>query len=370
MLLTLHGCQPPARRGGMAVTPPLAQIIISPCPVNFSITYLTMAHTPKVIPDHQEKIITDISDAQIAPPAAPIISFSFKDFFWYCSGANRQILRQCSVLEGCKYVLLGIFVFSLGILASFSGGYALYIAFQSLFVALLFGLLWGAAIFNLDRLIVSRIKKEASLGRQCMQAMPRILLVLVLSVVIAKPLELRIFKPEIDSILFNEKRDKAIRMEASFNLKTKKINERIAGIKTKTESLFNIRERLYQEYRCECDGACGTGKVGRGAACERKRSQYWQADQEYQAQKTENDQLIAAARTEASALDQQKEMALRQWLSTRSDGLMSRISAAQELPFLPGFFIVLLIFMLGIAPVLSKVLAQRGPYDEALRVLE
>ena len=266
--------------------------------------------------------------------------------------------------------MTGAFVFFIGMLAAFSGGYALYVAFQSLCVALLFGLLWGAAISSLYRLIVSTIKKEASLSRQWMQAMPRFLLALVLSVVIAKPLELRIFNPEIDSILADEKRNEAIRIEGLYDLRIKKIDERIAGIKAETESLFNIRERLYQEYRCECDGACGTGKVARGTECERKEAKYRQADREYQALKSENDQLIAAARTDASGLDQKKKTALLQWSYTHSDGLVARLSAAQELPILPGFLIALFIFMLGIAPVLFKVLAQRGSYDEALRVLE
>lgn len=190
------------------------------------------------------------------------------------------------------------------------------------------------------------------------QPLVRFLLAMVLSVVIAKPLELSIFKPEIDSILFHEKRDKAILIEASFDLKTKKINERIAGFKTETESLFNIRERLFQEYRCSCEGACGTGKVARRTECERKEAEYRQADQEFQALKTENDRLIAAAHSDASTVDQQKQAALLQWSSTRSDGLMARLEASGKLPILPGMSIFLLTLMLVLAPVLLKMLKQ------------
>jgi hypothetical protein len=190
------------------------------------------------------------------------------------------------------------------------------------------------------------------------QPLVRFLLALVLSVIIAKPLELRIFKTEIDSILYNEKRDEAIRIEASFDLKTKKINERIAGIKTKTESLFNTRERLFQEYRCACEGACGTVKVARGTECEKKEAEYRQADQEFQALKTENDRLIDAALTDVSTVDQQKQVALSQWSSTRSDGLMARLEASGKLPILPGLSIFLFILMLVIAPALLKMLKQ------------
>lgn len=203
---------------------------------------------------------------------------------------------------------------------------------------------------------MSSLKKENSSQNRWIQALPRFLLALVLSLVIAKPLELLIFKPEIDSILFDEKRDKSIQIEASFDLKIKKINDRITGIKAETESLYNIRERLYQEYRCECDGSCGTGKVGRGTDCERKEAKYIKADQEYQSLKTENDRLIAEAQTDAAAVDQQKKTALSQWSATRSDGLVARLDASRKLPFLPGLLIILLILIVSIAPVLWKLL--------------
>lgn len=311
-----------------------------------------------------------MSDAQEALSAGTIIRHSFKDFFWYCSGANRQILRQCSVLEGHKYVLLGISVFSIGLLAGFSGGYALYVAFQSLCRALLFGLLWGAAVFYLQQLIVTTIKKEASPGRQWRRALPYIALAVILSVVIAKPLELRIFEPEILEILSARKTEKMAQTEAVFKEKTAETERRIAALKAETETSYKTREALYQDYRCECDGTCGTGRVGRGTECERKEAKYRQADQEYQALKTENDQLIAGLRGEAVNLKKEAAVVLRGVATMHAQGFVARISAAQELPVLPGFLIALFVFMLGIAPVLFKVLAQRGAYDEALQVLE
>jgi hypothetical protein len=329
-----------------------------------------MAHIPKVTSDHQGKITTDISSAQEALPAAPIISSSFKDFFWYSSGANRQILRQCSVLEGHKYVLSGIFVFSIGLLAGFSGGYALYVAFQSLLVALLFGLLWGTTVFYLNQLIVTTIKKEASPGRQWRRALPHIALAAIISVVIAKPLELWIFEPEILEILSSRKTEKMAQTEAVFKEKIAETERRIAALKAETETSYKTLEALYQDYRCECAGTCGTGRVGRGTECERKEAKYRQADQEYQALKTENDQLIAGLRGEAGGLKKAATAELRGVATMHAQGFMARLSAAQELPFLPGFLIALFVFMLGIAPVLFKVLAQPGSYDEALRVLE
>lgn len=349
--------------------PAIEQITLpaaTPIAVN-TVLNLPSAYKPTVTretPGHPE--LETVHTSAVKEPLGRRI----RNFFWFCAGADPVLLAQAPVAESARYAGIGGAVFFTGLLAALSGGYALFTAFQNWPAAVLFGLIWGALIFNLDRLIVSSLKKDAGTHNAWLQALPRFLLALILSLVIAKPLELRIFKPEIDSILADEKRDKAIRIEGLFDLKTKKINERIAGIKTETESLFNIRERLYQEYRCECDGTCGTGKVGRGTECERKEAKYQQADQEYQALKTENDRLIAAARSDALAVDQQKKTTLLQWSSTRSDGLVARLEASGKLPFLPGLFILLLILMVEIAPVLSKLLTPAGVYEHATRMAE
>lgn len=295
---------------------------------------------------------------------------ALRDFFWFCSGASRDILLRCPSAEGNKYAGIGATVFFTGLLAALSGGYALFVAFKSLPGAVLFGLLWGAAIFNLDRLIVSTIKKETTPARQWRQAMPRLLLALVLSVVIAKPLELRVFKPEIDEILAAKQAEKLRRTEELFREKTAEVEKRIDRLKAETAGSFQVRENLYQEYRCECDGTCGTGRVGRGTECERKEAKYHQADREYQSLKAENDRLIAGARKEMAGVKLQETTALQEVRAMHAEGLVARLSGAAELPFWPGFFIALLILMVEIAPVLSKILAPAGAYDHALRVEE
>ena len=48
-----------------------------------------------------------------------------KKFFWFCSGANRQILDTCPESEQTKFVGIGATVFFTALLASMSGGYAM-----------------------------------------------------------------------------------------------------------------------------------------------------------------------------------------------------------------------------------------------------
>src|SRR3954471_15492730 len=121
-------------------------------------------------------------------------------FFWFCSGAHIATLKKYPI-EHNKYVGIGATIFFTALFASLSGGYAMYFVFSgnplAVVFAILFGLLWGTAIFNMDRYIVSSINKEGSTNSQILQASPRILLAIMIGVVISRPLELKIFDKEI-----------------------------------------------------------------------------------------------------------------------------------------------------------------------------
>lgn len=318
-------------------------------------------------PEMSEKPSSELLKAPVRPAT---LAQRAQEFCWFCAGVHRQIIRECPASESVKYAGIGLAVLFTGLLAALSGGYALYTAFDQPGLAAAFGLLWGALIFNIDRLVVASMKKDGPPARQWLQALPRFLLSILLSVVIAKPLELRVFKPEIDAVLTEKHLKQQQRTGSMFDLNVAGIDKRIAGIKAETDRLFDIREQLYQDYRCECDGTCGTGKRGRGSECERKEQKYRQADAEYQALKTENDQLIAQLRAESETVNGNKQTALTKLNAARSDGLLARLDASGQLPFLPGFFIMLLILMVEIAPVLSKLLTPRGVYDHAVRLAE
>jgi hypothetical protein len=121
-------------------------------------------------------------------------------FFWFCSGAHIDTLKKYPI-EHNKYVGIGATIFFTALFASLSGGYAMYFVFNgdafAVGFAILFGLLWGTAIFNMDRYIVSSINKEGTTNQQILQASPRILLAIMIGIVISRPLELKIFDKEI-----------------------------------------------------------------------------------------------------------------------------------------------------------------------------
>ncbi len=134
-----------------------------------------------------------------------------QQFFILCSGADKNILFQCRT-EWNKYSGIGATIFFTGLLASLSGGYALYTIFRgganAMTYALVFGITWGFVILNLDRFIVSSVRKEGNIQKELLQATPRFMLAIIISIVIAKPLEVRIFESRIEQQILEDKRKK------------------------------------------------------------------------------------------------------------------------------------------------------------------
>ena len=81
-------------------------------------------------------------------------SIMLKQFFILCSGADKDLLEGCSEGEQTKYVGIGATVFFTAVMAFIASAYALFTVFDSVYPALLFGLVWSLLIFNLDRFIV------------------------------------------------------------------------------------------------------------------------------------------------------------------------------------------------------------------------
>ena len=126
-------------------------------------------------------------------------------FFIFCSGADTDLLDECSAGEKTKYAGIGATVFFTAVMAAIASSFALYTVFDNYFTAIFFGLIWGMLIFNLDRFIVSTLKKRDNFFDEFIQATPRLILAVIIAIVISKPLELKIFEKEIDQVLLEEK---------------------------------------------------------------------------------------------------------------------------------------------------------------------
>ena len=133
-----------------------------------------------------------------------------KLFFLLCSGADNDIVNSCSNGEQNKYAGIGATVFFTAVMAFIASSYALYTVFDNPYIAIAFGIVWGFLIFNLDRFIVSTIKKRDSFLDEFIQASPRIVLAIIIAIVISKPLEIKISEKEISTVILKEKNEMAI----------------------------------------------------------------------------------------------------------------------------------------------------------------
>ena len=242
--------------------------------------------------------------------------------------------------------------------------------FDSKVLAGIFGLLWGAMILNLDRYIVSTVKKEGKVWKEILQMIPRFILAIVLAFVISKPLELKIFEKEINQVLAEQQEEKLQDVDKDYQNKIATKEAFILTTKNETEAKFKLREEYYNDYKCECDGTCGTGARGEGSECLRKEQKYLKSDKEYQIIKSDNDKVIGEAREQIKELQRTKKVKKQETAELFSKGFLARLNALKTLPPEASYAIMLLLICIEITPIFTKLLSARGPYDDLVQGLE
>jgi hypothetical protein len=300
---------------------------------------------------------------------------STADFFLFCAGADPVILEKCPT-DRNKYMGIGATIFFTGVLAFFSSAYALYTVFDSYVMAVMFGLVWGLMIFNLDRYIVMSMKSRGKWWRDAWVAFPRIAMAVLLAVVISKPLELKIFEKEIRAELvqmeqevFKKQEDK---VKDRYTSQIADLRNQIATLKSDISSQTASRDSLAKIAIQEADGTGGSRHKNLGPIYKAKKAAADQAQ-------VELDALLALQQP----VIREKELAIQQLETTaqgniatldrdRYDGLAARIDALSRLSnnslaiFYASLFITFLFIAVETAPILVKLISQRSPYDYVL----
>ncbi|WP_144891326.1 DUF4407 domain-containing protein [Flavobacterium tiangeerense] len=299
-----------------------------------------------------------------------------KQFFILCSGADKDLLETCSEGEQTKYVGIGATVFFTAVMAFLASAYALFTVFDSVYPAVAFGVVWAFLIFNLDRFIVSTIRKRDQFGAEFLQATPRIILAIIIAIVISKPLEIKIFEKEINTVLLKEKNAMALanKKEVATYFKSDLDKNKAEVDKLKLEITTKEKEvnTLYETYIKEAEGTAGTKKLGKGPVFKEKIAKHDLAKKELDTLQKTNLAKIADMEKSTKTLqaDLDKKVTETQPIIDGFDGLMARINALNKLPWLPSFFIMLLFLAIETSPIIAKLLAPKGEYDFKLEDLE
>ncbi len=296
----------------------------------------------------------------------------FKQFFLICSGVDLLLIKDCSNGEQNKYAGIGATVFFTALMATIACSYALFTVFDNVYTSIFFGILWGLLIFNLDRFIVSTIKKRDSKRQEISQVIPRLILAFIIAVVISKPLELKIFEKEINQVLLTEKNqmtlDNKTQIAQQFTPEIASLNTDISSLKEEIITKENEANKLYETYITEAEGTKGTKLLGKGPVYKEKRDKHDAALAELnQLKKVNSEKILQKENTVASLIEKQKlTESQTQPIISNFDGLMARINALNTLPWLPSFFIFLLFLAIETAPIFSKLISSKGEYDYKL----
>ena len=300
---------------------------------------------------------------------------SIKDFFIFCSGANRAILRRTPT-EINKYVGIGATIFFTGIFAAIACGYALSTVFDSLWLVIPIAIFWGLMIFNLDRFIVSTMKKKGSFGRDFLSASPRLVLAVLIAVVIAKPLELKIFESEIESELVlmeqenYKEQDRLVKERYVADMDS--LKGEIAMLQGAISSKQKERDYLIQEANMEADGTGGSQRRNLGPIYRAKKAAADDKQRELEALSALNLGMIAQKQDQIQKLETAMSSEMSALDRIDLTGFAARVEALDRAGqkssaiYIASIFIMLLFIAVETAPVVTKLILERSPYDFAL----
>jgi len=304
-------------------------------------------------------------------------------FLWWCAGADGDLLADCrSQKEKHKYAAIGASVLLTTACAVLSGGYAFYTIFKNPTQALLLGLFWGLFIFNMDRLILITTHKEEKISfQQIGMGATRIMVALLIAVVVAKPLELKIFEKPILAYLAQENAQIALEIKKDLNQGMPEIVELEAKNQGLEKSLLEKeknRDLLCNESIKEAEGISGTGKEGKGPVYAEKQAICLKQEEELKALRSQIEPQLAQNRQRISQLQAQKDQQFQTVKNARerADDMITQLNVLEKIaknnPAIAhaSHAISLLFIIIDTAPIFAKLLAKRGPYDVMLQQLE
>lgn len=343
------------------------------------------------------------------------------EFFWFCSGANIDILRCCPT-DHSKYFGIGGTILFTALMASFAGGYAFFTAFHNQVLSIFFGIFWGLMIFNLDRFIVVTLGKGDGTPKitkgEFYSAIPRLLMAILIGFVIATPLELKLFEKEVnveietlineevaklgqaDSTILGEKRKLEIEqvelssrkdnihkgvytvlednekkeLETNIKKKESEINSLNGKIQSYSKAKNRIDSSRIENANKRIQGFINTANSEMSIL----QKKFAEATEGALGRKKVDIGKIDIRLTEISTRLKeinsviQSKTTERESVAKQYNGFMARIEAYERLQSkhltlrVVGIFITLLFIFIEVAPVFFKLMTESGPYDDMI----
>lgn len=320
------------------------------------------------------------------------------EFLWICAGVNRRVLRKCPT-DYAKYAGVGGTILFTAILASISGGYAIYKVFadeilnkvtnmyetdtHAVIIAAVFGVIWGLMIFNLDRFMVNTMYSDGThriTSEEWKGARPRLVLAVFIGIVISTPIELRLFKDKIGLEVRSAQKDALSKMDEKQQYIKKMISkleeqksENNQRVDEKREERAKIEDQAYKE----ATGTGGSGKVGIGIYTKQLQQRAENLQREVNQLQDEADRANAAIDTQLDKYySQLNEHTIDDNVAAKSmKGFCAELDALNTITnpftdfglFLARILIMFLFVAIEVIPTLFKLMMIDGPYDAILK---
>ncbi|MBO9657418.1 MAG: DUF4407 domain-containing protein [Chitinophagaceae bacterium] len=311
--------------------------------------------------------------------------------FWNAAGADRYILERTTYGDKVKYLCLGGIIIATGLMAALAGGYAFYTIFEprgnalnsfqtakdiagaydaihipTLFKACIFGAFWGLIIFNIDRFIVTSTGKgdgtENITGKELVGALPRIIMGSVIALTISKPVEIRMFKTEIDVKLH----EKQMEQQQAYKAKTDSLFA--TELASKDKEIAKIEESLNAKIARHADlekqyiEEARTITVGPRALA--VKAQMEGVEKEISDLQNHPDYLRVKAEKKEIEENRKVSLSNSEKVASGLDGLLERIKIAHEISGTTiSLFITLLFMVIELTPIFFKLMLIKSPYD-------
>ncbi|MBT9190406.1 DUF4407 domain-containing protein [Zobellia russellii] len=300
---------------------------------------------------------------------------------WKAAGSDGYILRRSTYSDQVKYACLGGIVVATGFMAAVAGGYAIYTIFepkgsaldgvihtQTAVMASIFGVIWGLIIFNIDRFIVAATGKgdgtEAITKAEFINSVPRIIMGLVIAITISKPMEIRMFKSEIDAELHQEqlkkRKEYEIATKANYVSRFEVIDKDLQKIENERNKVLNrvteIEKQYTEEVRIVRPGPKAAALKSLMNSLGEKLNSF-DEDNKAELERLNNEKIKLT-----KELDE--ELAKNEEVANGLDGLLERIKLAHEIAGIwITLFITLLFVVIELTPIFFKMMLIKSPYD-------
>jgi hypothetical protein len=376
-------------------------------------------------------------------PALPIAGSPLKRyqrFLFWAAGAGRDFLQDCVEAEKFKYECIGALICLTATMASFSMFMAVWLTWQQdpwvSMLAPAIALLWGCLIFTIDRFMVSSLRADAAWSLRLGQALPRLILAVIIGIIISRPIEIKIFETEIMKVVNREIAQNQASIDERIKQADTRIGDlvaqpfqgRITGLNGEIDELRREKERLgdlleerqgeldywQREAEAEREGKAASGQPGEGPRYEEKlqrAAEYKKRVEETEAELKRVRDRLPEAESELRELEQavggsrdalpperfvQRDALLKMQGDAGKTGFLELNLALRRLAQLPQFMpaavaagggipsaedqrevasvvsltlwgITLLFITIEVLPILTKLMAPAGQYDEKMQ---